>query len=86
MPDPRPLAPICYSDLDGRTYHELAFDRTDSAVRDSLCEVCLICGGIGRWSSLYADAIYVAPRGHRMEYLDEPRTIVIDSCHKNRAV
>lgn len=77
---PPPLAPISYSDMEGRSYRELAFDGERPHVRDSLESPCLMCGGIGRWSSHYADAIYVAPPGHRMEYIEGESLIVFDSC------
>jgi excinuclease UvrABC helicase subunit UvrB len=75
QPDPR------YSDCEGKSFDSLA--RTDR-VRDVLHETCLMCNGVGHWSSIYADAKYAPPPGHRFEYIEGPTLIVMDTCHASR--
>jgi hypothetical protein len=65
-----------FGDLEGQSYGQLS----EPPVRTSTAEKCLMCGQVGNWSSLYADAVFVAAPGHKLEYLEGDHLIVLDSC------
>lgn len=83
---PTPAAPpVSFADMEGKTFDDLSADIA-ARVRSSLEEPCLMCGGIGRWSSHYRDALFTAPAGHRLEYIQGPHLIVLDSCRNHLAI
>jgi hypothetical protein len=59
----------------------LPVPRPPRIVRERLTERCLMCGGIGHWSSVYDDARFCPPPGHRLEGLGGGRSLIVfDAC------
>jgi hypothetical protein len=71
-----------FGDMEGRSFANLSLAGRPP-MRESLEEVCLMCNGVGHWSSLYEDAIYTVPPGHRLEYIEGKTLVVLDSCQKH---